>query len=111
MEFKECAACAAKPGSPTFCESCLHNRTAINQLLSLVKISQEEMEMLAKYRLKQQQQFSFAQVYQAFRRVFYRSGAWEFGRDDMSDGQCAQNVEAAFGLVERWLFENDGRRE
>ncbi len=25
-EFKECAACAAKPGAPTLCDTCLHNR-------------------------------------------------------------------------------------
>lgn len=30
FEFKECASCAVKPGSPYLCESCLHNRTAIN---------------------------------------------------------------------------------
>ncbi len=27
--FKECAACAAKPGTPHLCESCLHNRSMI----------------------------------------------------------------------------------
>lgn len=31
-EFVECAACAAKPGSPELCASCLHNRTAISEL-------------------------------------------------------------------------------
>lgn len=29
---KECAACAAKPGSPALCESCLHNRTLVANL-------------------------------------------------------------------------------
>lgn len=28
-DFKECATCAAKPGAPTLCESCLHNRRVI----------------------------------------------------------------------------------
>jgi len=32
IEFAECAACAAKSGSPTLCAACLHNRTAINRL-------------------------------------------------------------------------------
>lgn len=32
VDFKECAACAAKPGSPTLCPSCLHNRTTIDRL-------------------------------------------------------------------------------
>ena len=32
MEFKECAECSAKPGSPTLCDSCLHNRSTINKL-------------------------------------------------------------------------------
>lgn len=27
--FKECSICAAKPGSPTLCPSCLHNRRII----------------------------------------------------------------------------------
>ena len=31
-EFQECAACAAKPGSPDLCPSCLANRAAINTL-------------------------------------------------------------------------------
>ena len=32
LEFMECAVCAAKPGSPTLCASCLHNRTVISAL-------------------------------------------------------------------------------
>lgn len=32
LEFKKCAACAAKPGSPILCISCLHNRETIAQL-------------------------------------------------------------------------------
>ncbi len=28
----ECATCAAKPGSPYLCKSCLHNRTLISEL-------------------------------------------------------------------------------
>ena len=31
-EFYECEACRAKPGSPTLCESCLHNRAVIGRL-------------------------------------------------------------------------------
>lgn len=31
-EFAECAACAAKPGFPSLCRACLHNRATINQL-------------------------------------------------------------------------------
>lgn len=32
LDFVECSICAAKPGSPTLCRSCLHNRDAIYQL-------------------------------------------------------------------------------
>lgn len=32
MDFQECADCAAKPGSPTFCAACLHNRTLVSKL-------------------------------------------------------------------------------
>jgi len=28
-EFRECAACAAKPGAPLLCDSCRHNRRVI----------------------------------------------------------------------------------
>lgn len=31
-EFAECETCAAKPGSPTLCATCLHNRATINRL-------------------------------------------------------------------------------
>ena len=31
-EFMECSICAAKPGSPTLCPSCLHNRALIGRL-------------------------------------------------------------------------------
>ena len=31
-EFAECASCAAKPGAPTLCQACLHNRATINPL-------------------------------------------------------------------------------
>ena len=31
-EFEECPECAAKPGSPTLCPSCLHNREIIEDL-------------------------------------------------------------------------------
>jgi hypothetical protein len=32
LEFVECARCAAKPGSPTLCRECLHNRNVIHLL-------------------------------------------------------------------------------
>ena len=31
-KFQECASCAAKPGSPILCESCLNNRATISTL-------------------------------------------------------------------------------
>lgn len=31
-EFKECPTCAAKPGMPRLCDSCLHNREIISRL-------------------------------------------------------------------------------
>ena len=33
IAFRECPSCAAKPGSPTLCVACLHNRTMIDSLL------------------------------------------------------------------------------
>ncbi len=35
LEFMECSACAAKPGSPTLCASCLSNRWLIDNLRAL----------------------------------------------------------------------------
>src|SRR5262245_29303195 len=32
LKFQECAACAAKPGMPVLCPSCLHNRAVISAL-------------------------------------------------------------------------------
>jgi hypothetical protein len=32
-EFMECDTCRAKPGSPTLCKGCLHNRELINRLI------------------------------------------------------------------------------
>jgi hypothetical protein len=37
--FKECESCAAKPGSPTLCAACLHNRTTIDRLLAALRMS------------------------------------------------------------------------
>lgn len=38
-EFRECETCAAKPGTPILCESCLHNR-------SLILHQEDEIERL-----------------------------------------------------------------
>jgi hypothetical protein len=32
LEFMECETCSAKPGSPTLCAGCLHNRSLIEKL-------------------------------------------------------------------------------
>ncbi len=34
-EFMECSVCAGKPGAPVLCESCLHNRSAINKEIQM----------------------------------------------------------------------------
>lgn len=41
-DFIECPTCAARPGTPLLCPSCVHNRNAISQLTTL-------RENLAKY--------------------------------------------------------------
>lgn len=44
-QFRECAACAAKPGAPTLCPVCLHNRTITirmsRALLSILELTGE----------------------------------------------------------------------
>lgn len=37
-QFMECAECRAKPGSPTLCPACLHNRRVISDLLVARKV-------------------------------------------------------------------------
>jgi hypothetical protein len=49
IEYQECAECAAKPGSPTLCPSCLHNRTQINRLVADLEESLKQFHKLAKY--------------------------------------------------------------
>lgn len=50
--FKECAACAAKPGSPTLCEACIHNRDLISSMgpgiKGLNKTVKEQRETIGK---------------------------------------------------------------
>lgn len=49
FEFVECAACAAKPGSPSLCAACLQNRATINELRGrLAKIVQLGNALLGK---------------------------------------------------------------
>ena len=36
-DFRECPTCAAKTGSPTLCEICLHNRSVVSNLKAQIK--------------------------------------------------------------------------
>lgn len=38
LKFTECDACSAKPGSPTLCLGCLHNRNVIERLRDFPEI-------------------------------------------------------------------------
>lgn len=46
LEFQECATCAAKPGSPSLCASCLHNRHAIGVLDRRLKRANDFLNVL-----------------------------------------------------------------
>lgn len=37
LTFVECPECEKKPGSPTLCQSCFHNRTVISMLHGRLK--------------------------------------------------------------------------
>ena len=41
----ECESCAAKPGSPALCDSCLHNRWTIDRL-ALMEPTNDELEIV-----------------------------------------------------------------
>lgn len=43
-EFVECATCAAKPGSPLLCASCIANRTIVNKLRGDLKVAHAERD-------------------------------------------------------------------
>jgi len=44
-EFKECDTCAAKPGSPVLCATCLHNRSVISKLEERLRHAQIEADL------------------------------------------------------------------
>ena len=46
-EFKECAPCAAKLGSPELCAACIHNRNVIESLQPRSKYSKKQMRARA----------------------------------------------------------------
>ena len=43
-DFHECATCAAKPGTPTLCSACLHNRALVSQLKEKVATAEKELD-------------------------------------------------------------------
>lgn len=45
-QFHECKVCDDKPGSPDLCESCLHNRTVIEQQAKEIKKLRERLAVL-----------------------------------------------------------------
>ena len=59
-EFMECSACAAKPGSPTLCASCLHNRRVICEL------TRERDQLVRAFKAH----VSMAIIHRLFRRRF-----------------------------------------
>jgi hypothetical protein len=47
-EFRECETCAAKPGSPYLCKSCLSNRATIEKLTTVLEEKDKEIEAARK---------------------------------------------------------------
>ena len=45
LQFKECETCHKKSGTVTLCESCQHNRRAIDLLSSQVRLHELEAQM------------------------------------------------------------------
>ncbi len=45
-QFMECRECAEKPGSPTLCESCLNNRSAIDERDRIISLYKRALEIL-----------------------------------------------------------------
>ena len=51
MEFQECDKCSKKPGSPTLCKGCSHNRYYIGTLESQIE-RQQGLQTIIKELLK-----------------------------------------------------------
>lgn len=45
-DYRECEACASKPGSPPLCPGCLHNRTAISRLNQKIRLQRKLISAL-----------------------------------------------------------------
>lgn len=45
LDFQECPTCRVKPGMPTLCSSCLHNRTTISKLKEALNKKTEQDNM------------------------------------------------------------------
>ena len=45
-EFIECSVCAAQPGCPSLCESCLINRQIIEQLKQRIKTLERVLRII-----------------------------------------------------------------
>jgi len=45
-EFEECKTCSKKPGSPTLCDSCLHNRKEISELNQYVRHLDNKLDII-----------------------------------------------------------------
>ncbi len=45
--FRECEICAAKPGSPTLCQSCLNNRSALEDRDVMIGDLRRKMEIIS----------------------------------------------------------------
>lgn len=48
IEFQECAACAAKSGSPYLCAACLHNRALVGRLDALIALANQPLPLSEK---------------------------------------------------------------
>lgn len=47
-EYRECATCAAKPGSPTLCPTCLHNRNLVMDLNEKLTVAELNLENVSR---------------------------------------------------------------
>ena len=48
IEFMECDTCRKKPGSPTLCEGCLHNRREMEDMNKFARVLANKRDILQK---------------------------------------------------------------
>lgn len=88
-QFKECATCAAKTGSPTLCQACLYNRALVNSLQGEIRRLRKAWENFSKRFTNPEDEVQFNRIIRDFldsERQFLQTDPDLFRVDDPFGG-------------------------